>query len=539
MSEDILYSEKNKYMVNLTYSNIIYNKALQLIQNKCISINNKMLHQLGMNVHINTKDNIMDFDNSQEKHYDLDQLRLFAEKHKQLLNIEQLDAYNEIMSHIELKREGMLFLDAPGGTGKTFLLNLILAEIRKNNQIALAVASSGIAATLLEGGRTVHSMFKLPLHIHQIENPTCNIDTKSGIAALLKTSKIIIWDECTMAHKKTFEALDNTLKELRNSNKIMGGAFVLISGDFRQILPVINRSTPTDEINACIKSSYLWSSIKTIKLTTNMRGLLCKNTSSIEYTKELLEICNGTYPSNIETQEITFGTKFGHIQNTIGELIENVYSNLSQNFNNYNWLSERVILTPKNENVNKLNLQIQLKVPGYIKKYKSIDKIMDDNLVVNYPTEFLNSLNPPGLAEHLLILKEGSPIMLLRNLNPPKLCNGTRLVINKLRDNLIEAIIITGKYKNEQVLIPRIPMINSDMTFEFKRLQFPVRLAYAMTINKAQGQTLKIVGLNLEDECFSHGQLYVALSRVGDPNNLYIYAPNGKTKNVVYPMALQ
>lgn len=105
--------------------------------------------------------------------------------------------------------------------------------------------------------------------------------------------------------------------------------------------------------------------------------------------------------------------------------------------------------------------------------------------------------------------------------------------------NLIEATIISGKFKGEDVLIPRIPLISTDLPFDFKRLQFPVRLAFAITINKAQGQSLRVAGLIFESPCFSHGQLYVACSRVGTPENLYIYAPNGKTKNIVYPLALR
>jgi ATP-dependent DNA helicase PIF1 len=82
--------------------------------------------------------------------------------------------------------------------------------------------------------------------------------------------------------------------------------------------------------------------------------------------------------------------------------------------------------------------------------------------------------------------------------------------------------------------LPRIPMILTDMSFEFKRLQYPVRLAFAMTINKAQ-----VCGINLENPCFSHGQLYVACSRVGKPSNLFVYTPEGKTKNIVYSNAFQ
>ena len=129
--------------------------------------------------------------------------------------------------------------------------------------------------------------------------------------------------------------------------------------------------------------------------------------------------------------------------------------------------------------------------------------------------------------------------MLLRNLDAPKLCNGTRLCVKKLLDYVIEATILTGSAKGEHVFIPRIPIIPSNVPLEFKRRQFPVRLAFAMTINKAQGQTLQVAGVQLESPCFSHGQLYVACSRVGSGENLHILAPKGRTRNIVYKKALE
>jgi ATP-dependent DNA helicase PIF1 len=77
-----------------------------------------------------------------------------------------------------------------------------------------------------------------------------------------------------------------------------------------------------------------------------------------------------------------------------------------------------------------------------------------------------------------------------------------------------------------------------DMPFQFQILQFPIRLAFAITINKTQGQPLELCGLHLHTDCFSHGQLYVACSRVGKPDNLDICTDNGTTKNIVYPQAL-
>ena len=179
-------------------------------------------------------------------------------------------------------------------------------------------------------------------------------------------------------------------------------------------------------------------------------------------------------------------------------------------------------------------------LPGDATTYMSIDTVTNVDDAVCYPTEFLNSLEIPGLPPHILSLKVYAPVILIRNLDPPKLCNGTRLIIKTLFPNVVEATVLTGAGSGESVFLPRIPLITSTtfMTSEFKRLQFPLRLAFALSINKAQGQTLSVTGINLDSPCFSHGQFYVACSRVGNPQNLYVYAPNGETKNVVYEKAL-
>lgn len=129
--------------------------------------------------------------------------------------------------------------------------------------------------------------------------------------------------------------------------------------------------------------------------------------------------------------------------------------------------------------------------------------------------------------------------MLLRNINPPKLFNGTRLHISCLKPNIIQATIITDKFWGESVIIPRIPLFTTDQSpVKFRRLQFPVKICFAVKINKSQGQTLNMAGIDLRQKCFSHGQFYVACSRVSKPENLILFIKQQITKNIVYPEVL-
>lgn len=540
MCDDILFGIRNRTgNPNLQISEKIYNEALISIEDMCLMMSNKLLCQLGMTAPNRPMHDTLDEELQRERSYDLKTLEESIRTNLPLLNEKQKYVFDTLMKVANDGTGGIYFLDAPGGTGKTFLITLILATIRSKNEIALALASSGIAATLLEGGRTAHSALKLPLNMQSNDTPTCNISKNSAMAKVLQECKLIVWDECTMAHKKSLEALDRTLKDLRNNQNQFGGAMILLAGDFRQTLPVIPRSTPADELNACLKSSHLWKHVKILHLSTNMRVMLENDQSENIFTKQLIKIGNGKLPIDKLTGCITFPDNFCQLTQSKSELIQKVFPNVAQNFMYHDWLGERAILAAKNINVNELNLKIQDEIPGKIKTYKSVDTAINEDDVVNYPTEFLNSLDLPGLPPHNLQLKVGSVVIMLRNINQPQLCNGTRLTIKKLLNNIIEATILKGKYKGEDVLIPRIPMIPTDIPFQFKRLQFPVRLAFAMTINKSQGQSLSVCGINLETPCFSHGQLYVACSRVGKPSNLFVYAPGNQTKNIVYHKALQ
>ncbi|KAG8239489.1 hypothetical protein J437_LFUL019012 [Ladona fulva] len=233
----------------------IFNEALILLEDKCISINGKTLMQLGLPEPSRTA-----FDGCfTGKELRCGEVKTFVDINKHLLTSERKVAHDKIFDLISCERVGNFFFDIPRGTRKTFLINLLLAEIRANKEIAVAVASSGIASTLLDGGGTAHSALQLPINLAQMETPVCNISKGSGKSKILKSCKILVWDECTMMHKKGLEALDRTMKDLRGNNRIMGGAVVVLPGDFRQTLPVIPRSTPADELNASLKASHIWT----------------------------------------------------------------------------------------------------------------------------------------------------------------------------------------------------------------------------------------------------------------------------------------
>ena len=336
-----------------------------------------------------------------------------------------------------------------------------------------------------------------------------------------------------MANKKSLEALDRSLRDLRNNDALMGGLPLILAGDFRQTLPVIPKGTKADEIAACLKySRTIWPKVRTLRLTTNMRVHLFGDRESGSYSQLLLQIGNGTIATDPNDGLII--VPCGTVIQTSTELVQAVFPQLHEQYKNTAWLAERAILAPRNDAVSQINDTMLRLIPENEKVYLAIDTTIEPDDALNYPTEVLNSLNPSRLPAYTLALKVGAPIMLLRNIDAPKLCNGTKLTVTRLCPNVIEATICTGQYACESVFIPRIPLIPSDSTVPFKRLQFPIRLSFAMTINKSQGQTLKTVGLSLQTKCFAHGQFYVACSRVSSPTNLYVLTESPKTANVVY-----
>ncbi|XP_071711946.1 uncharacterized protein [Rutidosis leptorrhynchoides] len=441
----------------------------------------------------------------EELNYNIIELQTLHATLFNTLNPEQLAIYHQVMNAVLTKQGGLFFLYGPGGTRKTFLYNTVLAKLRSEKMIVLAVASSGIASLLLPGGRTSHSRFVIPLEL--MENSTCGIKHNTHLAALLKEARLIIWDEEPMTQKFDFEALDKTLRDIlgakdeTNRAKLFGGMPILLGGDFRQILPVIPKGKRQEIVHACINRSDLWQHCHLHTLSRIMRvneyttdGQL--DTRKHEFNKWVLDIGEGKVPTTSKEGDdeptwIKIPDEFivKSENPPIDTIVDVIFPNYIERQEDEEYLRERAILTPRNDDAYEINKHMFKKLQG------------------------------------------------------TRLCNGTRLIITAFQFFLLQARIITGSHVGKSVIIPRIVLTSTESKWPFimQRIQFSVRPCYAMTINKSQGQSLKFVGLYLPKPVFSHGQLYVALSRVTDPAGLKIVMLNDReerlrdhTKNVVY-----
>jgi len=304
--------------------------------------------------------------------YDRDVLHGYINQNLPRLNICQEIVVTIMFNAIARGEGAIFFLDGPGGSGKTFVYKVLLALVRRDGHVAIGVASSSIAALLLEGGQTAHSVFKIPIALGR--DSMCSIPVQSDSAELFWEAKLIVWDEAPAQHRHYAEAVDRTLCDImRRPDLPFGGKVVVFGGDFRQCAPVVSRGFRASIVSAAFSRSVLWRQVRVLTLTENMR--LRANPLSKPYAEYLLRVDNGQESSIIDHfppkadvkpligAEIALYPKI-HQAPSLETLIHAVFPALAINYANQGYMDSRTILTTKNTIVNSLNTQIVEAVPG-------------------------------------------------------------------------------------------------------------------------------------------------------------------------------
>ncbi|CDF36188.1 ATP dependant DNA helicase PIF1 [Chondrus crispus] len=351
--------------------------------------------------------------------------------------------------------------------------------LRSRPKQVIAVATSAVAAVLLKGGRTAHSVFKIPIPIF-------------------------------MCYRNCIETVDRSLRDLMQTDRPFGGKFLLLAGDFRQILPVVPGGSRGQIVSACVKSSPLYRECRFLCLTENMRltalqGDTAADVEALNFPQFLLSVGEGRLQCDQRPEWISLPQSVA-FEHTIRNLCLKVFHGIRDNHADPTWLTKRVILTTKNRPLEQVNEVIGNMMPGPYRTYLSADKVeSEDTNALIYPTEMFNTLTAGSdLPDHKLKLKKGFIVMLLRNLDPTSgHVNGARYVIEKMTNNLFFLRVTSGSHEGNRLCIPRMPCGAGDDNFPipgFTRTQFPIRTCFALTTNKAQGQSFGgRIGLDLRD----------------------------------------
>jgi len=392
---------------------------------------------------------------------------------KAQLNPEQKNCFKDIVNIVEQYESNPrgyhssgFFLPGAAGTGKTFLYNCLCSYLRAQGKIVLCLASSGIAAQLLPGGRTAHSRFKIPLSIGL--NSGYNISSNSPLAHLIRKTSLIIWAEVPMQYKSCFEAVNWTLNDICHvsDSSLFGKIPTVLGGDFAQILPVVRRDSRQATVQACIQHSSIWNSLQVLRLKTSMRiEANDSNQIFIGFLKSLVNDLNmygkislPEYIRKVETVDLLCDQLYPQA------LLDEAVTSLSA-------LIGRAILAFKNDTVTDFNNSLLDKMPGTEHRFEAVNKVkLSEEAAASEPyvVEYLQSINLASITPSSLRLKVGVPLILMRNLSPKYgMCNGTRLRLLGINRNCLQVAIVAGRWDGEIRLLPQIKLTTSDEELPF------------------------------------------------------------------------
>ena len=424
---------------------------------------------------------------------------------------EQHAAMRQILTAIEQDHDTKLFgLLASAGCGKTLFANALAAHLRAEHRSVLCVAASGLAAILLQEGSTAHSALKIPIPAN--ETTMCNLSVADRAA--IRNTSLIIYDECSMVHNDVADTVERTLRDIMHNDRCFGGKAVLFMGDFKQLLPVVRYGAGH---NCTIQRCSWYRSLQFLAFTRNWRAAL-----NPEYTALLEDVGNGRIDFITPPCE---GRVSGY-----SELIDAVYGNT--------WDTAHQILALTLETCAAVNNLCFDKLPGELIRMPASDTYVDCRNPDDFPHDYIESLDMKGAPPWMLQMKVGAKYMCIRNLDLKRgIVNGTMMKLISIGRHTAQFEILTGKACGSVDIFTRavftITPEASGLPFTVVRKQFPVIPAYCLSVHKAQGQTLQRVGLIFESDPFTHGQLYVALSRVAGWHKVFTMYHGDNIKNHV------
>jgi hypothetical protein len=426
---------------------------------------------------------------------------------------EQHDALAVVVNSIGSNNSSNIFaLLASAGVGKTVFANGLASTVRAQGGVVVSVAASALAAMLLTCGSTAHSEFHIPIPSN--EYTTCSLTLAQRYQ--LSRAKLIIWDECSMVHMHVVDTVERTLRDICCDPRPFGGKTVLFTGDFKQLLPVVRHGRGSDWT---MQRCAWWRQVQKLHFSINWRAIRFP-----EYSAFLEQVGRGQLASVPVPAE--------RIVSSYDEMIEAVYGSAFDKTNQ--------ILALTLETCAEVNKMCIARLPGDAVECPAMDTYVDCTCRDAYPSDYIESLHMNGAPPFMLQLKLGGKFMCIRNLNLKRgIINGTLMEIVAIGTRHIQCRVLTGKatgsieylLKNAFTITPEA----SGLPFTVLRRQYPIIPAYCLTVHKAQGQTINKCGLIFESDPYTHGQLYVALSRVSSWDSLYVkmHAEQTEVRNVV------
>lgn len=403
----------------------------------------------------------------------------------------------------------VFMVQGAAGTGKTFLLNQILNHCLDQNVRSIAMAYTGIASSLLMKGKTVHSLFRIPWT--QQQQVSCAIEPNYSVYKSIKKASVLVWDQAAFCSMQIVEEVNGFLQNMMNTKQLFGGKVVVFGADFLESLPIVTGTPNESPESQSILFSGLYSHMQCFKLNDNFRF---PSPADFHWCMEI--------GSGLRNQiSVPNECRVYDIETLIDSIYGKGYASLTTDD-----LMDRSIFTVMAEDVDILNTKClnQLFPSKFlchsINYFRKIDREQRSRF---YNMETVMENLPKYFPSDILQVTVNCPIMLTQTYRG--LAAGTRLIVKSVRENKIVAEIGVGHRKAKTINIYRV---FTKKTFhrgnvEFVRRQFPIALAFSITINKAQSLQFKRAGVYFPCRVFAHGQLYVAFSRVPDiKNNLKV-----------------